>query len=404
MAGKRHGGEKFSPATPPSAEVTVAYTGSGAPSCLETIETTCASQVDDPVSIVSMKGCGLIDTSSSGRERPWNEYKARSKRLGDAYGRIAEETGDDSFARASAAVASCGDYLEFIMGVDTETGEEVRRLKSAHFCRDRLCPVCQWRRSLVLYHEMMRCMEWVDEHCGRLVPLFLTLTVRNVEDDELANALDGIMKAFSRMLRWAGMKRRVKGSYRAVEVTKNSDRGTWHPHIHAVLLVPPEYFTDSALYLDKQGWIREWRRALGVDYDPSIAIGVLGKDGDRGKAILEVCKYSVKPGDWEGDSDDETDNNVAVLRNALRDRRLVSMTGVLRDAKAALKLEDAESDDADLVNTGDDSAESVVWLATEFYKWSDVGYVCARVVVEPGVVLVRDDGTFYRARGMPRAA
>lgn len=393
-AGRLHnkGREKIS-AGPAFGGATGAVLSSGLPLfSLETIETNGAPQVELSVSVPTSVGSRLVDRSSTGKDRKWSERKAQAFGVAQSYFRIAERTGDASYERAGLAVATCGTQLEFKVGVDVETGEQVRRLEGAHFCRDRLCPMCQWRKALVTGGLMMKCMEWVGERYD-LVPLFLTLTVRNCEDDELGETLDAISSGWRRMMRGRSMKRRVLGSYRAIEVTRNSGLRNWHPHIHAVVLVPPEYFTDPTLYLDKAGWYGAWRDAMGLDYDPSIDVGVLGADGNVAGAVAEVCKYSVKPGSWEGDTEEETDHNVMVLREALRGRRMTSMTGVLKQAKAALKLEEAE-DGADLVHTDEGDEETVVWIATEVYRWSDGagGYVCSRMVAEPGVVVLPREG------------
>ena len=55
----------------------------------------------------------------------------------------------------------CGDYLVFADTVNTETGEVTRKLRAAEFCRDRLCPMCQWRKSLVTFHQLSEIMDRV---------------------------------------------------------------------------------------------------------------------------------------------------------------------------------------------------------------------------------------------------
>ena len=59
---------------------------------------------------------------------------------------------------------------------NTETGEVTRRLVAAQFCRDRLCPMCAWRKSLVMFSQISQIMDWVAER-EETVPIFLTLTV-----------------------------------------------------------------------------------------------------------------------------------------------------------------------------------------------------------------------------------
>ncbi|MDS0008100.1 protein rep, partial [Enterobacter hormaechei] len=52
------------------------------------------------------------------------------------------------YERYGARMATCGGLLRFGRSTLKETGETRLMLREAHFCRDRHCPDCQWRRSL----------------------------------------------------------------------------------------------------------------------------------------------------------------------------------------------------------------------------------------------------------------
>ncbi|WP_162827406.1 protein rep, partial [Escherichia coli] len=73
-------------------------------------------------------------------------------------------------------MSSCSGLLRFGRSTIMETGETRLPLRSAQFCRDRHCPVCQWRRSLMwqarLYQALPKIV--VDYPSSRW--LFLTLT------------------------------------------------------------------------------------------------------------------------------------------------------------------------------------------------------------------------------------
>ncbi|MBE3060591.1 protein rep, partial [Klebsiella pneumoniae] len=51
--------------------------------------------------------------------------------------------------RYGARMASCGGLLRFGWSTLKETGETRLRLREAHFCRVRHCPVCPGRGSLM---------------------------------------------------------------------------------------------------------------------------------------------------------------------------------------------------------------------------------------------------------------
>ena len=68
-----------------------------------------------------------------------------------------------SYARLNMAVEridrviSCGNYLEFRQGIKSDgVLSDSVELHRANFCRDRLCPMCQWRRSRKMYAELMQ--------------------------------------------------------------------------------------------------------------------------------------------------------------------------------------------------------------------------------------------------------
>ena len=73
----------------------------------------------------------------------------------------------------------CCNYLVFGDVVNQVTGEVTRKLQAAEFCRDRLCPMCSWRKSLVTFSQLSDIMLRIDATTDGLVPIFLTLTMRN---------------------------------------------------------------------------------------------------------------------------------------------------------------------------------------------------------------------------------
>lgn len=276
----------------------------------------------------------------------------------------------EQFKGRSWRMMVCANDLVFAEVVDTETGELRRKLQEANFCRDRLCPMCQWRKSLVVFRQLSQIMDRIDSDSpGAYVPVMLTLTMRNVAGGQLGAGIDRILKAWSRMMTKAARRRpwRVSaGWFRALEITYSASTDSWHPHIHAVLLMPVGYFSDPEQYIDHDGWVAEWRWALRVDYDPSVEVHTV--KGIRADAVAEVSKYAVKPGDWVSEDCDETDAHVELLARELRGRRLTAFGGVMAEVRKALGQEEAET--ADLVHTGEDEpVRGELVLALEEYRW-----------------------------------
>lgn len=314
----------------------------------------------------------LADRSGTGRARPWRTHKRTSRAVAASLWRIYQEhpRKNQWAKKRSDRIQQCSNYLQFGDYANTETGEVTRRLVAAQFCRDRLCPMCAWRKSLVMFSQISQIMDWVDAR-EKTVPIFLTLTVRNCPGDDLADTIDNLLKSWSRMMNSKANRKPFKvsrGWFRALEITYNSKSDEWHPHLHAIVLVEPDYFTDEGKYIDHDAWIAEWRRALRVDYDPSVDVRTV--KGDRAKAVAEVAKYTVKPGEWlDLDDADGTDRRVALLAQVLKGRRLTALGGLMKEAKKALALEDVES--ADLVLTDAEKAElrGEVLVALIRFEW-----------------------------------
>lgn len=273
--------------------------------------------------------------------------------------------------KRSDRMQRCCNYLVFGDVVNQVTGEVTRKLQAAEFCRDRLCPMCSWRKSLVTFSQLSDIMLRIDSTTDGLVPIFLTLTMRNCVSADLADRVTHLLKAWSRMMNSKQNRRPFRiavGWFRALEITYNKKDGTWHPHIHAILLVRPDYFDKSKDdYISQEDWIAEWRWALGVDYDPSVDVRTV--KGGQAKAIAEVAKYTVKPGEWlDLDDADGTDARVELLARVLKGRRLTAFGGLMKETRKALKQEDAET--ADLVRTGEDATmRGDLVTAMERFEW-----------------------------------
>ena len=314
----------------------------------------------------------LCDKSATGRVRPWRGNKIMSSRIAKSMRRINKAHPKRAAALKARAdrMANCCNYLVYGQYVSRETGEVTERLDAAAFCRDRLCPMCQWRKSMVTFAQVSAIMDVIEQRCPSVVPIFLTLTMRNVPSDQLGDGVTRILKAWSRLTAKAtnphlhGM---MIGWFRTLEITFNAVTHEWHPHIHAIILVPQEYFDNKAIYMTNRDWQAQWRKALRVDYDPIVDVRRIYND--RAHAVAEVSKYAVKPGEWVSDDNCVTDSNVELLANVLKGRRLVAFGGQMLAIRKELRQEDA--DKADLVNTecDTDTMRGDIRIALVRYNW-----------------------------------
>lgn len=333
-------------------------------------------------------GTELVDISErTGKERPWRRHKMDARSVAKSMYRIAaaHPRRDAAFKKKADRIWNCSNYLVFAQNVNTETGETSRKLVAANFCRDRLCPMCAWRKSLVTFHQVSEIMDYIDRERPGLVPLFLTLTMRNVQLDQLGDGIERILKAWRLMMNKGNNRKPhhvTVGWMRTLEITYNKATGEWHPHIHAIILVEPDYFTNPEKYIDHDEWVSEWRRALKADYDPSVDVRTIKRA--RAHAVAEVSKYTVKPGDWIDGDEDATDERVRLLSLTLARRRLVAFGGLMKDVRKLLAQEDAETADLVVID-GEDELRGDVTVALLRYDWQIglTNYVCTEVTQTP---------------------
>ena len=279
----------------------------------------------------------------------------------------------------AALLIDCGTYLGFATNTEGRSF-----IVEANFCKQRLCPSCNWRRSLKIYGNTSRILDHLDQTKGNSIKyLFLTLTVKNCPLPQLGAQIDAMSDGFRRMINNRAWKRRVLGCMRTLEVTINHENLTAHPHYHLILAVDRKYATKSdATYWNHEQWVEQWRRACRLDYTPNVSIE---RVRGRRSGIAEVSKYMAKDSDylvtaWENQMGTEeaeaaTDYLVQNLQEQMRGRRLISYTGILREAQQALKISDPETGDLT-----DDLRGDIVG-AIRHYHWH-AGLACYRPVKE----------------------
>lgn len=292
----------------------------------------------------------MADKSASGKARPWSKHKLHSMYVAVAY----EEVDPNKAER----MKNCAEYLAFHR---KEGGGLV--LHDARFCRVRLCPVCQWRRSLKTYAQMSQVLE--VSHNEGYKHIMLTLTMKNCNGSDLSVSIDRLLLGFNRLSKYKAFKQAVKGWYRGCEVTHNIHSDTFHPHLHVILAVNKSYFCGRT-YISQKKWAELWQRALQVDYTPVVDVR---KCYGGYKATAEACKYTVKPEDVLNFDDwDMTVETVRTLDSALNNRRFIGLGGVLKEIHKKLQLDDIE--DGDLLDIGTDTEEKTEDFEEVIYYWN----------------------------------
>ena len=280
----------------------------------------------------------LVDKNSRGKERDWRGRKILSLKLADIFKELQYKK---TFVER---VISCGDTLQFIQNQDGNL-----KLYQAYFCKNKLCPMCNWRRSMKYSYQTSRIVDEAIKQSPKGRFLFLTLTVKNVEGKALNSTISQLTKSFDRLFKRAKVQRNLLGYLRSVEVTHNENDKTYHPHIHVLMMVRPSYFQSKKDYITQKEWSDMWSQSLKVDYVPMIDIRTVKETGKglRG-AVLETAKYPTKPIKFDVENKQVVDD----LYNGLYRKRQLGYGGLFKTIKKQLQLDDVES--GDLVHTSDD--------------------------------------------------
>ena len=160
---------------------------------------------------------------------------------------------------------------------------------------------------------------------------------------------------------------------RAMEVTYNSDKDTYHPHIHCIFAVKAQYFTRG--YIKKSEWQEIWGECCHTDYEPIVKVQTI--KNSTAKAVAEVAKYPVKMDELANYQDEnKAIKALIVFTKILKGRRLITFGGVFADIKKQLKLDDVET--GDLIHLEDVPEQTFNEVSRILFKFrAKIGcYVC----------------------------
>lgn len=350
------------------------------------------------------KECELLEESYR-RISESLEVNALNQFVDDKTGEVLK----NNYTNKSLNVERCATILTY----------ENNRLIDANFCRDRLCPMCNWRRGMKAFMQMNEVMEVIENDYQFL---FLTLTVPNCSGAELNKTIDDLLKSFKKLTNYKKFKVATKGYFRALEITHDTEPkittkmyygkkhkfyqkngwtigdpnptfDTYHPHFHVILAMDKKYFTNGD-YITQAEFRNMWQRATKNPNITQVYITKIRSDEEYDnkkalqnssakeveevtknnlnsikcrKAVTEVTKYTVKCCDFLISDDEElTDRTVKTLSEALKGRRLMAWAGIFEEVRNQLGLEDIEDEAADLVGADEEAKEGTgirtVWM------------------------------------------
>ena len=271
-------------------------------------------------------------------------------------------------AQVGHRMNNCARHLELAVKA-AQDGQEVQGILCGNFCKARLCPMCEWRRTVAWRARCLPGFALFRAEFPTHVPLFLTLTVRNCPLDSTAETIDHIHKSWSRLTKrkffpsayWlrrtevtvgnapgsadAPQQRRryslrtADGKLKPLDdrrrVVARRDRDITmplyaHPHLHALLMVPASYWSIG--YITQLRWQQEWMDAAHLDYPPIVDVRRgKAKSGSRrpedveADALREVAKYVTKSQDVLAMGKQAVD-----LHYQLKGKRLIAVSSALQ--------------------------------------------------------------------------
>lgn len=207
----------------------------------------------------------------------------------------------------------------------------------AFYCKDRLCPTCQRKRSNRLIRQLAGPLKAIQDS-RQLYSSFVTLTLANTET----------LPSFSDLSSWKRKLLRDKfwqqfglfGAVCTLEVKLGEKSGQWHCHFHIVAL------TEKPVPTIQTGeQIGNWQ--LSVNQELSEAWLKVNEGAGfivRGKAFdgnyAEVIKYISK------EQNDMSDEQLEEFCKWSKGRRFLSLTGKLynnRELKEAIRQSEEEN-------------------------------------------------------------
>ncbi|MGN0548283.1 MAG: protein rep [Acutalibacteraceae bacterium] len=252
-------------------------------------------------------------------------------------------------AERADKMLACGSYIE--LENDTVVG--------ANFCRQRICPMCQRRRSLEVAVKTKEVVNFLSDNFGYKF-LHLVLTVPNVGLENLDSTVTKLFRASTKFFKDEKLCKKFKGVMRCLEVTYNSKIGyvdgdcdgcrtiigkAFHPHLHCLVAVSRSYGSGKN-YIKQSELLELWRQYYGDHSINQLHVAAVKDDG----AVSEVAKYCVKPLENEL-PDYELSCVTEAIFSSLHGRRLVQLFGCFKDASRLLKI-DFETDLSTPISNG----------------------------------------------------
>lgn len=289
----------------------------------------------------------------------WTRYKELS-------GKISDRLITLGLKGRGYRMKDCGTFIKYKVCPDCGTFY----VEKTNLCRDRFCPVCNWRLSLKRYVKMHEVFDIIDQRYPGAVYTMVTLTLKNCDKEYIDLALNRINEAWHRIYCSKKFRELVAGYAKSIEITYNKQTHQFHPHLHIIVMWNGREHNNYII----SRWvnlINKYGDELAVHEAQEGHEIYMTEDGStfgesKLGAILEVFKYAIKNNDLE----DMPLSEFKALLFSVNSRRFVSFGGIIKAVAAEVNAADLEE------ISGEDKEITVckkcgnVDLDTMLYQWS----------------------------------
>ena len=220
----------------------------------------------------------------------WAEKKRKSKEIAHKLRLLGKDYTNRSFR-----MEECGNVLlQTVCPVCGDAGTATAKL-----CRDRLCPVCQWRLSKARFAQMIQCIELMRpvllEEKGFCQ--MITLTIRNPKMYKLKETIKKIHAAWNKLNQRVPYRNAIAWA-RNLEITISEKDRSPHPHLHILIFWKGSQRAVADEAASKLGEV--WGSLLGVKYTPEVhTTDAYTKPSETSDIDISIKSVDFKPNDTE---------------------------------------------------------------------------------------------------------
>ena len=250
--------------------------------------------------------------------------------------------------RGLEIIMNCSTFMQFI----SDELKEKHRQVGGNSCKNRFCPLCSYRKARKDGLKILTMMKAIEK-LEKKKFIFLTLTYKRVNSDELEDTIKLLNKSFELLFKRKEVQKMNLGYIKKLEVTYEKNKtitkkmfrekrdyykkrnltfgdfnpnfNTYHAHFHIILCVNKSYFTDKDYYISRDKFLRLWQESTNNFNITQVDVRKVDSSENTNK-INELAKYSAKDSDYL-----YSESVFDVFYKALKGKRLLTFSKIFKD-------------------------------------------------------------------------